>query len=111
MVPAEIKRAEARQLERLAGDQFLRHREDATGARHRYALRARLTLMLGIGVGIIRGVVDRAAARPEPARAHLVRIGLACDGIGDVRGSWMHWRTSAREPCHREVETALSDCL
>lgn len=70
MVPAEIERANprppARQLERLAGDQLLRHREDAAGAQHRNALRARLALMLGIGRddlsallgAVVAGIVD-----------------------------------------------------
>src|SRR5438552_9024533 len=93
MVPAEIKRADARQLERLAGDQFLRHREDATGARHRYALRARLTLMLGIGgndLGALPGAVVP---------------GIVDGHQGDVSGHFGCRVDSGSE------EVTLSDCL
>jgi hypothetical protein len=37
-----------------------------------------------IGIGIERGIVDRAAARPEAGAADLVRIGFVCHRVGQV---------------------------
>src|SRR5262245_31171819 len=71
MVPTEIHAADARpmprKVARLAGDDLLRNREDATGAKCRHALRARLALMRRVArddLGLLLGaemtdIIDR----------------------------------------------------
>src|SRR5262245_44412702 len=71
MVPTEVHAADARpmprKLARLAGDRLLRNREDATGAKCRHALRARLALMRRVArddLGLLLGaemtdIIDR----------------------------------------------------
>ena len=62
---------------------------------------------LGIGVGIERGIIDRAAARPEAGAADFVRIGLAGDRVGQMRhAAGMARRAAAGKARHREIEAA-----
>src|SRR5207244_5713907 len=46
-------------------------------------------------------------ARPEPAAAHLVRIGIASHPIGNIGdAAWMRRGGASRKPCDREIEAA-----
>src|SRR5262249_52679781 len=57
--------------------------------------------------GIERRVIHRTAARPEARTADLVRIGLARNGVGQMRdATWMAWRDTAGESRHGEIKTA-----
>jgi len=82
--------------ERLAEERRIRRNPRGAKARR-----------LGIGVGIERGIIDRTTARPEAGAAHLVRIGFAGDGIGQMRhAAGMARRAPTREPRHRKIKTA-----
>ena len=60
---------------------------------------------LGIGIGIERGIIDCARARPEAGAAYFVRISLTGDRIGQVRhAAGMAGRATAGKPRHREIE-------
>src|SRR5207237_805818 len=54
-----------------------------------------------------RGIIDRAAARPEAGAAHLVGIGFGGDFIRQVgHAAGMTRRAPAGKARHREIETA-----
>src|SRR5439155_20928508 len=62
---------------------------------------------LRVRVGVIDRHRDRAPSRPESAAAHLVRVGLARDPVGEVRDTaGVARRRTPREACHGEVEAA-----
>src|SRR6185312_12876372 len=74
----------------------------AVPGRGRTDRRAREALRRRYRVGVERRLPHRAAARPEAATAHLVRVCLA----RDVIGAWPLRRAPPREAGHRQVEAA-----
>src|SRR5207253_10634960 len=61
----------------------------------------------GIGIAVEKRIRRRCAARPEPAAAHLVRIGIASHPIGNIGdAAWMRRGGASRKPCDREIEAA-----
>src|SRR3989442_10945494 len=65
------------------------------------------TIGLRVGIAVKERIRSRRAARPEPAAAHLVRIGIASHPIGNVGYSaGVRRRRASRESSDREIEGA-----
>src|SRR5205823_10988682 len=81
-----------------------RFAEESLIRRHSRGAKAR---RFGIGIGIKRGKIDRAAPGPEASAAHFVRVGFACHFIGQMRhAARMTRRAPAGKARHGEIEAA-----